>query len=208
MKLLIFDTETTGLPKLWSKSALEERFNWPHIVSIGWILYDTETSEVLDKQYYVIRPQGWTIPLDAVRIHNISQHFAIAKGSDLLEVLNKFIDIPCDAWVAHNMDFDYNVLVSALRWDCGVTAFPHFPPQFCTMRTSAKRCNINLRGTTKWPSLSELYLHCTGKEPNKISLHNSLEDASLVLECLKTNEDIVNDIDLLIKEHNRYNAMD
>ena len=39
MKILIFDCETTGLPKDY-KGSLYDSNNWPHIVQLSFILFD------------------------------------------------------------------------------------------------------------------------------------------------------------------------
>ena len=44
MKLLVFDTETTGLPESRTTSILETS-KWPHIVQLSWILYDDDTKK-------------------------------------------------------------------------------------------------------------------------------------------------------------------
>ncbi len=38
-KVIIFDTETNGLPKSYKKPALEEPNNWPDLVSICWMVF-------------------------------------------------------------------------------------------------------------------------------------------------------------------------
>ena len=39
MKILVFDTETTGLPKDM-KGDIKDSSNWPYIVQISWLVYD------------------------------------------------------------------------------------------------------------------------------------------------------------------------
>ena len=68
MKLLIFDTETTGLPKS-RKPSKEESNNWPHLVSISWIILDSETNQIEKERSYIVQPKGWIIPEESVRIH-------------------------------------------------------------------------------------------------------------------------------------------
>ena len=68
MKLLIFDTETTGLPKN-RQPAERGPDNWPHIVSISWIVLDTDTNKEVKRRSYIIQPNGWHIPEESVRIH-------------------------------------------------------------------------------------------------------------------------------------------
>jgi len=42
MKILFFDTETTGLPKNW-KAPVEQLDNWPRLVQIAWQVYSSTT---------------------------------------------------------------------------------------------------------------------------------------------------------------------
>ena len=39
MKILVFDVETTGLPKK-RRAALDDFDNWPYIVQLSWVVYD------------------------------------------------------------------------------------------------------------------------------------------------------------------------
>ena len=48
MLILVFDTETSGLPKSRSQSIMESH-NWPFILQIAWILYDSDKNLILEK---------------------------------------------------------------------------------------------------------------------------------------------------------------
>ena len=190
MRLLIFDTETTGLPKNRNTPAEYLKDNWPHMVSIGWMLYDSNIKQVIDVDYFVIKPQNWTVPLESSSIHGITQAIAEKDGQNLETILNKFIQIDCDAIVAHNMDFDYNVLVQGLKWDCGLDV-PKFPSKVCTMKLSTEMCNIVKRGCLKWPTLKELHEFSCGEIPDVYKLHNSIDDVYILFRCLKYNDDLM-----------------
>jgi DNA polymerase-3 subunit alpha len=62
---LIFDTETTGLPKRWD--AITDTTNWPRCIQIAWQLTIWETHRALFGE-----TRGFNIPYDAERIHGIS----------------------------------------------------------------------------------------------------------------------------------------
>ena len=51
---LIFDTETTGLPKNW-KAPITDTDNWPRCVQIAWQLHD-EMGELVEDQNYIRVP--------------------------------------------------------------------------------------------------------------------------------------------------------
>ena len=50
---LIFDTETTGLPRSW-KATLTDTDNWPRCVQIAWQLHD-EMGEIIEHKDFLIR---------------------------------------------------------------------------------------------------------------------------------------------------------
>ena len=70
---LIFDTETTGLPKNW-KAPLTDGENWPRCIQIAWQLHDGD-GNCISHEDYLIYPEGYTIPYDAEKIHGISSAF-------------------------------------------------------------------------------------------------------------------------------------
>lgn len=65
---LIFDTETTGLPKKWD-SPTSDVNNWPRCVQIAWQLHD-DMGVCIDHQAYMIHPDGFNIPYDAEKIQD------------------------------------------------------------------------------------------------------------------------------------------
>lgn len=185
MKLLIFDTETTGLPKS-RKPSSEGPNNWPHIVSISWVILDSETNEIQKERYYVIKPQGWTIPEEAIRIHKITNEIAERDGVSLSTTMGEFLAETYDALVAHNIEFDYNVLDNAIRWDLSMAFNEIRKPKLCTMELSRNICNMRtLFGKPKAPKLSELYTHVFGTAPDMDTLHNSLVDTKLLVKIVQ-----------------------
>ena len=85
---LIFDTETTGLPKRWD-APVTDTDNWPRCIQIAWQLHD-DMGQLIEHQDYLIKPDGFNIPYDAERIHGICTELAMEQGEDLREVLEKF----------------------------------------------------------------------------------------------------------------------
>ena len=180
MRVLLFDTETTGLPKT-RLPATRGPNNWPHIVSIAWIILDGELKS--KERYALIKPR-WIIPADSTAIHGITQKEAEDKGEDLGAVIAEFLADSADVLLAHNMDFDFNVLVNAIVWDLGLQ-YPKLPKQFCSMNIMRGICKIPTQyGYYKSPKLSELYKFIFDIEPEKTALHNALFDVQLLSEIL------------------------
>ena len=73
---LIFDTETTGLPKNW-KAPLTDFDNWPRMVQHSQI-HDNKGGLMAVKNY-IIKPEGFDIPYNAEKIHGISTQRAQAR---------------------------------------------------------------------------------------------------------------------------------
>lgn len=181
--LLFIDTETTGLPLVRGVSALEKKGIWPDIVSVAWIVCK-ETGEVCKKVYSLIRPDGWKIPADSIKIHGITMEYALEQGRPLEDVLAELkADLATvDTVVAHNMEFDKNVIINAYKWRLGQE-----PPflsgaaganEICTMDKSQAELKIPnpypKYGPYKSPKLSELYKDTFGLEP--AGQHNSQGD--------------------------------
>lgn len=183
MKILLFDVETTGLPKT-KKPAIEGPNNWPHIVSISWLILDNNI--IVKKRDYIIKPEGWIIPQDSTRIHGITTEDALEKGFPLLKVMSEFMAEIFDGLVAHNIEFDYNVVMNAIRWDLGIEFKGFSKPLICTMKLSTEKCKLNSYwGGFKYPSLSELYFEVFKRKPDEKKLHGSLYDVMCLSQCIQ-----------------------
>jgi len=107
---LIFDTETTGLPRNWA-APISDTDNWPRCIQIAWQLHDA-MGNLIEHQDYLVKPEGFNIPYDAERIHGISTELAQAQGIPLSEVLEKFNTALSKAKfiVGQNVGFDVNIM--------------------------------------------------------------------------------------------------
>ena len=107
---LIFDTETTGLPRNWA-APISDTDNWPRCIQIAWQLHDA-MGNLIEHQDYLVKPEGFNIPYDAERIHGISTELAQAQGVPLSEVLEKFNAALSKAKfiVGQNVGFDVNIM--------------------------------------------------------------------------------------------------
>jgi DNA polymerase III epsilon subunit-like protein len=185
MKLLIFDTETTGLPKDRNPPNHGPN-NWPHLVSISWILLDSETNQIIKEQNHIIKP-NWEIPIESTKIHGITTEYATSCGIDLYSAINEFMREECHMIVAHNMEFDISVIVNAVLWDLKLQFPPIRPKQICTMKLGRDLCMIPGKyGKYKYPKLKEFYYHVFKKMPDENKLHNSLYDVKILTEIVQT----------------------
>ena len=111
---LVFDTETTGLPKKWN-APVSDSNNWPRCIQLAWQLHDAKGDLILNHSY-LIKPENFTIPFEAEKIHGISTDLALETGKNLTEVLELFIkDYNKSGFlVGHNVKFDINIIGAEL----------------------------------------------------------------------------------------------
>ena len=85
---LIFDTETTGLPKRWD-APLNDLDNWPRCVQVAWQIHDNK-GELVSQKSFLIKPDGFSIPYESEKVHGISTALADKQGASLQQVLDEF----------------------------------------------------------------------------------------------------------------------
>lgn len=155
---LIYDTETTGLPKDFSAPPTDTD-NWPRMVQIAWQLHD-KTGKLIENKSYIVKPDGYDIPFNAVQIHGITTEKALAEGHPLEEVLNEFQEVLTRTQVlsGHNLSFDQGVVGSEFV-RCGLDYKEIDLPIADTMQSSTEYCQLpgGRGGGFKSPTLTELH---------------------------------------------------
>lgn len=180
---LIFDTETTGLPKRWD-APITDTDNWPRCIQIAWQLHDG-MGNLLDQQDYLVKPQGFNIPYDAEKIHGISTALAERDGVPLEEVLSKFNEAMSRTKfiVGQNVGFDVNIMGAEFHRMSFENPLQDLPVlDTCTEHT-AELCQIpgGRGGKFKLPTLTELHEFLFG-EPFA-EAHNATADVEATTRC-------------------------
>lgn len=177
---LFFDTETTGLPRNW-KAPVSDLNNWPRLVQLAFLYYD-RNGNMISGGDFIIKPEGFTIPIDASKIHGISTEKALREGQSLLPVLQHFNSLIEQAsyLVAHNMSFDEKIVGAEFLRSGMQNSIPQ-KNKICTMESTTNYCAINGPYGYKWPKLSELHykLFRTSFE----EAHNAAVDISATAKC-------------------------
>ena len=180
---LIFDTETTGLPKSWN-APITDTDNWPRCIQIAWQLHD-EMGKLIEHDDFLIQPEDFNIPYDAERIHGISTDLALEQGIQLEEGLNifnkalgktKFI-------VGQNLGFDINIMSCEFHRSGIESNLQKLPLlDTCTEQT-ALMCQIpgGRGGKFKLPTLTELHQHLFGTGFGEA--HNATADVEATTRC-------------------------
>lgn len=156
---LIFDTETTGLPKDWN-APITDSDNWPRMVQLAWQLHDS-TGALISRNNLIIQPDGYDIPYNAAKIHGITTERAQRDGRPLTEVLEAFAEDMKRATyaVGHNVEFDVNIVgAEQFRQNLDLEALQQMPT-LDTKNLSVDYCKLpgGRGGGYKWPTLTELH---------------------------------------------------
>lgn len=180
---LIFDTETTGLPKRWD-APITDTDNWPRAIQIAWQLHDS-MGNCIEHQDYLIQPNGFNIPFDAEKIHGISTELAQEQGVSLIEVLDKFNDALNRAKfvVGQNVKFDLNIMGAEFFRENVANPLQELPVlDTCTEHT-ALLCKIpgGRGGKFKLPTLTELHQYLFHQP--FAEAHNATADVEATTRC-------------------------
>ncbi|WP_159799655.1 DNA polymerase III subunit alpha [Flavobacterium sp. MK4S-17] len=180
---LIFDTETTGLPKRWDAPVTDTE-NWPRCIQIAWQLHD-DMGALIEHQDYLIKPEGFNIPYDAERIHGICTELATEQGISLKEVLEKFNEAIAKSKfiVGQNVGFDVNIMGCEFhRFGLETTLGKMKVLDTCTEITAELLQLPGGRGGKfKLPTLTELHEYLFG-EPFA-EAHNATADVEATTRC-------------------------
>eukprot|EP01035_Chromulina_nebulosa_P032520 gene32520-43448_t len=174
---LIFDTETTGLPR--DKNApLTDFDNWPRAIQIAWQLHD-DKGYLIEAKSHLIIPEGFDVPYEAFKIHGISTEKAANDGIPLNDVLREFEEAVDKSTylVGHNIEFDINVMgCEFLRK--GFAEKLTQKKVIDTVTETIEYCALpGGRGGFKYPKLEELHQKLFGRGFD--SAHNAIADVEV-----------------------------
>ena len=157
--ILVYDTETTGLPRDWN-APLTDGENWPRLVQLAWQLHAPD-GKLVSRGNRIVRPDGFTIPFNAAKVHGITTERALNEGHPLQAVLDEFgRDLDrADLVMGHNVEFDVNIV--GAEWirlgaaaervtDKAVIDSKNEATEFCAIPGGKG-------GKFKWPTLTELH---------------------------------------------------
>jgi len=180
---LIFDTETTGLPKRWD-APITDSDNWPRCIQIAWQLHD-DMGNLLSHEDYLIQPEGFNIPYDAEKVHGISTELAQEQGVSLALMLEKFNSALSQTKfiVGQNLKFDINIIGAEfhrLNIENPLSKLPVLDT--CTEITaSLLQLPGGRGGKFKLPNLTELHQYLFNKP--FAEAHNATADVEATTRC-------------------------
>lgn len=178
---LVFDTETTGLPRSWN-APVTDTDNWPRIVQLAWQFLDEE-GKVLAEANRIIRPDGFEIPPESSMVHGITTERARCEGIALRDALLEFADVlsVAKSLIAHNMNFDERVIGSEFIRETLPRDFLEAIDKVCTMQSSTEYCGLPGPYGYKYPKLDQLHV-CLFDEGFD-GAHDALNDVRACARC-------------------------
>ena len=132
---------------------------------------------------FIIKPDGFVIT--SQKYHNITQQYAENVGMEFTEAIRQishhFDD--CTLLVAHNINFDFNVLASEMyRYDL-IDELKKFNliEKYCTSKGCKYITKLKIGRYYKQPKLIELFNFLFGYNPK--GLHDALQDTRVLAMC-------------------------
>ena len=204
MRVLVFDTETTGLPD--GHPSFNDLEKWPYVIQLSYCLYDCTLEKIIIENDHIISlDDNVVITPKSIEMHKITKEISQNQGIPIeraLETFNICLQ-SADIIMAHNLSFDKRMLIvehirskkkAKNNRDYDLKSqtqllFPLNKRHYCTMRESKNLCAIKAISSKdgeeyiKFPTLSELHQKLFSVLPDQSAIHNSLIDVRLCLKC-------------------------
>jgi len=150
-------------------------------VQLAWEVFDTRGRKTSARSF-VIRPDGFNIPKDAVEIHGISTAIAKRTGVPIAKALDGFFEALSKASVvvAHNFEFDAKVLGAEFHRR-GIRDPFRLKTNVCTMMVATEYCALPGQYGFKWPKLAELHFKLFRKRVKEA--HDAATDVATCSKC-------------------------
>ena len=184
LKALIFDTETTGMVQ---RRRPIEHPSQPHLIQLGMLLVDIHSWEPRARHSMLVKlPEGQKIDPGAREAHGISEEDCAAFGVPLMVAGSLFNQccVQADLIVAHNLEFDQSVMLTALYRLGGKPSRMEGKRLICTKEDSTDVLKLPGKyDSYKWPTLAEAYQYFTGQE--LVGAHDALVDTEACLQVFQ-----------------------
>lgn len=175
MTSIVIDTETTGLLK-----GTRDFFGQPGIVQLAAVKLDDDLREIASFNVSV-NPELGKWEQGAMDTHGITPDM-VKDAPTFFEVGRAFADfaLGCEYWVGYNCKFDKDVIWwQLLRYGLEKN-FPWPVKEVDVMKRAHKIMEVQGKRGTKFPTLSEAYKYCFGRDFE--GAHDALADIRATAE--------------------------
>lgn len=180
MRILVFDTETSGLDPQWNV-----------ILQLSYQIVDPDSwATIKTVNHYFSWPENKArVTLEAINVNGLTEEVLAAKQlSNRKAALEEFVadKDSCDLLVAHNLEFDKKFIIASCREEGVKFVSSGWSQSYDTMKRTTSYCQIpkDWGNGYKWPKLTEL-ADCLGVDYSNISLHDSSGDVELTKLCFE-----------------------
>lgn len=180
MRILVFDTETSGLDPQWNV-----------ILQLSYQIVDSDSwATIKTVNHFFSWPENkMRVTQEAINVNGLTEEVLSCKQlSNRKTALEEFVvdKDSCDLLVAHNLEFDKKFIIASCREEGVKFANSGWSQSYDTMKRTTNYCQIpkDWGNGYKWPKLTEL-ADCLGIDYSKISLHDSSGDVELTKLCFE-----------------------
>ena len=180
MRILVFDTETSGLNPQWNV-----------ILQLSYQIVDSDSWTAQNSvNHYFSWPKDKTrVTQEAINVNGLTEEFLSRKQlSNRKTAFEEFVadKDSCDLLVAHNLEFDKKFIIATCREEGVKYANSGWEQSYDTMKRMTSYCQIpkDWGKGYKWPKLTEL-ADCLGVDYSQIALHDGSGDVELTKHCFK-----------------------
>jgi len=180
VKVLIFDTETTGMVK-WKQPP--EHPGQPDLVQLAMLLVERDDWSIKTQASFIVQlAPGVRIEPEAEATHKISAADCERYGVAPVVAVSLFnqLCMQADVIVAHNISFDQSIMLTALHRLGKKPNRMDGKALVCTKEATTDVLKLPGKyDSYKWPTLAEAYRHYTGQEIE--GAHDALADTQACL---------------------------
>lgn len=187
MSILFIDTETTGLPlrnnltRELSDPKDFQKYDNARLIEVAYKITSPADKSFLLTSSTLVKNE--TLKIENTSIHGISTELALEQGKNVSELLDEILDdlntYDVQKIVAHNIEFDLNILLAeCYRYNKLelIQKLSNINEKYCTMKEAQKLFNFK-----KFPKLKELYEYLFQKTFE--NQHTALSDCNACLKC-------------------------
>lgn len=195
---IIFDLETSGLPitqgfsNFYPPNQLD-KYDKSRMIEMSMMKIDND-KKIVSTLTCLIKPHGFFIT--NTNIHGISHRMAVDNGLSILNVLSQIENFiqNVDCLIAHNIEFDYNVLLSECYRYKATSLINKLlkMDKVCTMKLGfdliKKEIDSKFHPFLKAPKLIDFHKFLY-PDSNVQQLHRAEDDTQLCYECYSKLEE-------------------
>lgn len=180
MRILVFDTETSGLNPQWNVIL---QLSYQIVDSYSWTTQKTVN-------HYFSWPEDKTrVTQESINVNGLTEEVLNSRQlSNRKTAFEEFVadKDSCDLLVAHNLEFDKKFIIASCREEGVKYANSGWGQSYDTMKRTTNFCQIpkDWGNGYKWPKLTEL-ADCLGVDYSQIALHDSASDVELTKQCFR-----------------------